>query len=167
MELYNSPANEFVAAHRLTKMNFIDGARLGETAKTIGGARAPDLDTKSGAWKARCARRTSRSDTILSRLREGRLITVRIFGVYNAEPGATLYATRIRLDVPVWGGWEGAEVVSQIGRRCPLCPAGHFSPFTGEEAGRILGALLQRWWLAKQWARASSPVHGEKMAAAR
>ncbi len=37
MELYNSPANEFVAGFiGSPKMNFIDGARLGETVKTVG-----------------------------------------------------------------------------------------------------------------------------------
>ncbi|TIP31676.1 MAG: ABC transporter ATP-binding protein, partial [Mesorhizobium sp.] len=53
MELYNSPANEFVAGFiGSPKMNFIDGAKLGETAKTIG-VRPEHLtvDAKSGAWK--------------------------------------------------------------------------------------------------------------------
>src|SRR4029079_12056845 len=36
MELYNSPANEFVAGFiGSPKMNFVDGARLGETAQTL------------------------------------------------------------------------------------------------------------------------------------
>ncbi|TIU90903.1 MAG: ABC transporter ATP-binding protein, partial [Mesorhizobium sp.] len=53
MELYNSPANEFVAGFiGSPKMNFVDGARLGETAKTIG-VRPEHLtvDAKSGTWK--------------------------------------------------------------------------------------------------------------------
>ncbi|TIR44009.1 MAG: ABC transporter ATP-binding protein, partial [Mesorhizobium sp.] len=51
--LYNAPANEFVAGFiGSPKMNFVDGARLGETAKTIG-VRPEHLtvDAKSGAWK--------------------------------------------------------------------------------------------------------------------
>ncbi|RUZ51689.1 ATP-binding cassette domain-containing protein, partial [Mesorhizobium sp. M7A.F.Ca.US.003.02.2.1] len=53
MELYNSPANEFVAGFiGSPKMNFVDGARLGETARTIG-VRPEHLtvDPKSGSWK--------------------------------------------------------------------------------------------------------------------
>ena len=54
MELYNAPANEFVAGFiGSPKMNFIDAARLGDDqAKTVG-VRPEHLtvDTGAGAWK--------------------------------------------------------------------------------------------------------------------
>ncbi|BAB51358.1 ABC transporter ATP-binding protein [Mesorhizobium japonicum] len=97
MELYNSPANEFVAGFiGSPKMNFIDGARLGETAKTIG-VRPEHLtvDTKSGAWKGTVvhAEHLGADTNLYLDCEKAGLITVRIFGVYDAEPGATLYAT--------------------------------------------------------------------------
>ncbi|MGX8010710.1 ABC transporter ATP-binding protein [Mesorhizobium sp. ORM8.1] len=97
MELYNSPANEFVAGFiGSPKMNFIDGARLGEAAKTIG-VRPEHLtvDTKSGAWKGTVvhAEHLGADTNLYLDCERAGLITVRIFGVYDAEPGATLYAT--------------------------------------------------------------------------
>ncbi|BCG69580.1 sugar ABC transporter ATP-binding protein [Mesorhizobium sp. 113-1-2] len=97
MELYNAPANEFVAGFiGSPKMNFIDGARLGETAKTIG-VRPEHLtvDTKSGAWKGTVvhAEHLGADTNLYLDCEKAGLITVRIFGVYDAEPGATLYAT--------------------------------------------------------------------------
>ncbi|MGX9179152.1 ABC transporter ATP-binding protein [Mesorhizobium sp. BHbdii] len=97
MELYNSPANEFVAGFiGSPKMNFVDGARLAETAKTIG-VRPEHLtvDAKSGAWKGTVvhAEHLGADTNLYLDCEKAGLITVRIFGVYNAEPGATLYAT--------------------------------------------------------------------------
>ncbi|WJI84112.1 ABC transporter ATP-binding protein [Mesorhizobium sp. C374B] len=97
MELYNSPANEFVAGFiGSPKMNFIDGARLGETAKTIG-VRPEHLtvDPKSGAWKGTVvhAEHLGADTNLYLDCEKAGLITVRIFGVYDAEPGTTLYAT--------------------------------------------------------------------------
>ncbi|RUV63397.1 MAG: ABC transporter ATP-binding protein [Mesorhizobium sp.] len=97
MELYNSPANEFVAGFiGSPKMNFVDGARLGETAKTIG-VRPEHLtvDARSGAWKGTVvhAEHLGADTNLYLDCEKAGLITVRIFGVYNAEPGATLYAT--------------------------------------------------------------------------
>ncbi|MER8516229.1 ABC transporter ATP-binding protein [Mesorhizobium sp. M1148] len=97
MELYNSPANEFVAGFiGSPKMNFIDGARLGETAKTIG-VRPEHLtvDPRSGAWKGTVvhAEHLGADTNLYLDCEKAGLITVRIFGVYDAEPGATLYAT--------------------------------------------------------------------------
>ncbi|MGX5848673.1 ABC transporter ATP-binding protein [Mesorhizobium sp. PL10] len=97
MELYNSPANEFVAGFiGSPKMNFIDGARLGEAAKTIG-VRPEHLkvDAKSGAWKGTVvhAEHLGADTNLYLDCEKAGLITVRIFGVYDAEPGATLYAT--------------------------------------------------------------------------
>ncbi|AZO49448.1 MAG: ATP-binding cassette domain-containing protein [Mesorhizobium sp.] len=97
MELYNSPANEFVAGFiGSPKMNFIDGARLGETAKTVG-VRPEHLtvDTTSGAWKGTVvhAEHLGADTNLYLDCEKAGLLTVRIFGVYNAEPGSTLYAT--------------------------------------------------------------------------
>ncbi|RWC75381.1 MULTISPECIES: ABC transporter ATP-binding protein [unclassified Mesorhizobium] len=97
MELYNSPANEFVAGFiGSPKMNFVDGARLGETAKSIG-VRPEHLtvDPKSGAWKGTVvhAEHLGADTNLYLDCEKAGLITVRIFGVYDAEPGATLYAT--------------------------------------------------------------------------
>ncbi|MER9586879.1 ABC transporter ATP-binding protein [Mesorhizobium sp. M0276] len=97
MELYNSPANEFVAGFiGSPKMNFVDGARLGETAKTIG-VRPEHLtvDPKVGAWKGTVvhAEHLGADTNLYLDCEKAGLITVRIFGVYDAEPGATLYAT--------------------------------------------------------------------------
>ncbi|ESX80448.1 MULTISPECIES: ABC transporter ATP-binding protein [unclassified Mesorhizobium] len=97
MELYNSPANEFVAGFiGSPKMNFVDGTRLGETAKTIG-VRPEHLtvDPKSGAWKGTVvhAEHLGADTNLYLDCEKAGLITVRIFGVYNAEPGTTLYAT--------------------------------------------------------------------------
>ncbi|RWE30256.1 MAG: ABC transporter ATP-binding protein [Mesorhizobium sp.] len=97
MELYNAPANEFVAGFiGSPKMNFIDGARLGETAKTIG-VRPEHLtvDPKSGAWKGTVvhAEHLGADTNLYLDCEKAGLITVRIFGVYDAEPGTTLHAT--------------------------------------------------------------------------
>ncbi|GLS30062.1 carbohydrate ABC transporter ATP-binding protein, CUT1 family [Mesorhizobium albiziae] len=97
MELYNSPANEFVAGFiGSPKMNFIDGARLGETAKTIG-VRPEHLtvDAKNGTWKGTVihAEHLGADTNLYIDTEKAGLLTVRIFGVYNAEPGATVYAT--------------------------------------------------------------------------
>ncbi|TIL66163.1 ABC transporter ATP-binding protein [Mesorhizobium sp.] len=97
MELYNAPANEFVAGFiGSPKMNFVDGSRLAETAKTIG-VRPEHLtvDAKSGAWKGTVvhAEHLGADTNLYLDCEKAGLITVRIFGVYNAEPGATLYAT--------------------------------------------------------------------------
>ncbi len=97
MELYNSPANEFVAGFiGSPKMNFVDGARLGETAKTVG-VRPEHLtvDPKSGTWKGTVvhAEHLGADTNLYLDCEKAGLITVRIFGVYDAEPGATLYAT--------------------------------------------------------------------------
>ncbi|AZO20399.1 ABC transporter ATP-binding protein [Mesorhizobium sp. M1E.F.Ca.ET.045.02.1.1] len=97
MELYNSPANDFVASFiGSPKMNFIDGAKLGETAKTVG-VRPEHLtvDAKSGAWKGTVvhAEHLGADTNLYLDCEKAGLLTVRIFGVYNAEPGSTLYAT--------------------------------------------------------------------------
>ncbi len=97
MELYNSPANEFVAGFiGSPKMNFIDGVRLGETAKTLG-VRPEHItvDRNAGAWKGTVihAEHLGADTNLYIDTEKAGLLTVRIFGVYDAEPGATIYAT--------------------------------------------------------------------------
>jgi multiple sugar transport system ATP-binding protein len=97
MELYNSPANEFVAGFiGSPKMNFIDGARLGETVKTVG-VRPEHLtvDVKQGAWKGTVihAEHLGADTNLYIDTEKAGLLTVRIFGVYNAKPGTTVFAT--------------------------------------------------------------------------
>jgi multiple sugar transport system ATP-binding protein len=97
MELYNAPANLFVAGFiGSPKMNFIDGARLGETATTVG-VRPEHLtvDATMGTWKGTVihAEHLGADTNLYLDTEKAGLITVRIFGVYNAEPGATLFAT--------------------------------------------------------------------------
>ncbi|MHA6643922.1 ABC transporter ATP-binding protein [Mesorhizobium sp. A623] len=97
MELYNSPANEFVAGFiGSPKMNFIDGERLGESVKTVG-VRPEHIivSPDSGAWKGTVvhAEHLGADTNLYLDCEKTGLITVRLFGVYDAEPGATLYAT--------------------------------------------------------------------------
>ena len=97
MELYNSPANEFVAGFiGSPKMNFIDGTRLGETAKSVG-VRPEHItvDSNGGTWKGTVvhAEHLGADTNLYLDCEKAGLITVRIFGEYKVEPGATLYAT--------------------------------------------------------------------------
>ncbi|CAM5547950.1 multiple sugar transport system ATP-binding protein [Aquamicrobium terrae] len=97
MELYNSPANEFVAGFiGSPKMNFIEGARLGESVKTIGvRPEHISVDAHRGDWKGTVvhAEHLGADTNLYLDCEKAGLITVRIFGIYNAEPGAVLYAT--------------------------------------------------------------------------
>jgi multiple sugar transport system ATP-binding protein len=97
MELYNAPANLFVAGFiGSPKMNFIDGARLGDSAATIG-VRPEHLTVSAseGTWKGTVihAEHLGADTNLYLDCEKAGLVTVRIFGVYDAEPGATLYAT--------------------------------------------------------------------------
>ncbi len=98
MDLYNKPANEFVAGFiGSPRMNFIDAAKLGEgQAKTIG-VRPEHLtvDTSSGAWKGTVvhAEHLGADTNLYVETEKAGLLTVRIFGVYGAEAGSTLYVT--------------------------------------------------------------------------
>jgi len=97
MELYNSPANEFVAGFiGSPKMNFIEGARLGESVKTIGvRPEHISVDPATGDWKGTVvhAEHLGADTNLYLDCEKAGLITVRIFGIYDAEPGAVLYAT--------------------------------------------------------------------------
>ena len=97
MELYNAPANTFVAGFiGSPKMNFIEGSRIGDTAATVG-VRPEHLtvDAQSGAWKGKVVHveHLGADTNLYLECENAGLLTVRIFGVFNAEPGATLYAS--------------------------------------------------------------------------
>jgi len=97
MDLYNKPANTFVAGFiGSPKMNFIDGARLGGAAKTVG--VRPEhitLDKKQGEWKGTVVHveHLGADTNVFLDTEQAGLLTVRLFGEYPAEPGATIYAT--------------------------------------------------------------------------
>jgi multiple sugar transport system ATP-binding protein len=97
MELYNAPANEFVAGFiGSPKMNFIDGGRLGESVKTVG-VRPEHItvDPKKGDWKGTVihAEHLGADTNLFLDCEKAGLLTVRLFGEYAAEPGMTLHAT--------------------------------------------------------------------------
>jgi len=98
MELYERPANDFVAGFiGSPKMNFIEAARLGEAGATTIGVRPEHLtvDRGSGAWKGTVvhAEHLGADTNLYLDTETAGLITVRIFGVFRAEPGETLYAS--------------------------------------------------------------------------
>jgi multiple sugar transport system ATP-binding protein len=97
MELYNKPANLFVAGFiGSPKMNFIEGARLGETVKTVG-VRPEHISVSQteGAWKGTVvhAEHLGADTNVFLETEKAGLITIRLFGEYQTGPGATLYAT--------------------------------------------------------------------------
>jgi multiple sugar transport system ATP-binding protein len=98
MDLYNRPANVFVAGFiGSPQMNFIDGARLGDAgAKTIG--IRPEhmaLSRESGDWKGKVAHvEHLGADTIVYIDSEQvGTITVRLFGEHRYAPDDIVYAT--------------------------------------------------------------------------
>ena len=97
MELYNRPANEFVAGFiGSPKMNFIPGERLGESVQSVGvRPEHISVSTSAGTWKGTVAHAEhlgADTNLYLDTEKAG-LITIRLFGEFQTEPGATLYAT--------------------------------------------------------------------------
>ncbi|MFC3076398.1 ABC transporter ATP-binding protein [Shinella pollutisoli] len=98
MELYNRPANLFVAGFiGSPAMNFVEAARLGDGgAKTLG--IRPEhiaLSRESGEWEGKVIHvEHLGADTIvyLESDRVG-LLTVRLFGEHHYAPGDTVHAT--------------------------------------------------------------------------
>jgi multiple sugar transport system ATP-binding protein len=97
MELYDAPANEFVAGFiGSPRMNLIEGARLGESAKTVGvRPEHISVDAGKGEWKGKVihAEHLGADTNLYIDTEKAGLLTVRIFGVYDAAPGSTVYAT--------------------------------------------------------------------------
>jgi multiple sugar transport system ATP-binding protein len=98
MELYNKPANLFVAGFiGSPQMNFVDASVVGETvAKTIGiRPEHMTLSRETGTWKGTIMHvEHLGADTIvyLSSEKAG-LITVRLFGEHLYEPDEIVYAS--------------------------------------------------------------------------
>jgi multiple sugar transport system ATP-binding protein len=97
MELYNKPANLFVAGFiGSPQMNFIEGSKLGDTAATIG-IRPEHLavDRNSGAWRGRVLHAEHLgADTILYLDTEtAGLVTVRLFGEHRFNDDDVIHAT--------------------------------------------------------------------------
>jgi multiple sugar transport system ATP-binding protein len=98
MELYNAPANLFVAGFiGSPKMNFIDAERLGQNGVKTIGVRPEHItvDPKSGTWAGTVmhVEHLGADTNLYLDSEQAGLITVRLFGEYQAQPGATLYAT--------------------------------------------------------------------------
>ncbi|WP_254689264.1 ABC transporter ATP-binding protein [Shinella daejeonensis] len=98
MELYNRPANLFVAGFiGSPSMNFIDAERLGiQEARTIG--IRPEhitLSRQSGEWATNVAHvEHLGADTILYLESEkAGIVTVRLFGEHHYHPGEEVFAT--------------------------------------------------------------------------
>ncbi|WFR99524.1 ABC transporter ATP-binding protein [Rhizobium tumorigenes] len=97
MELYNRPANVFVGSFiGSPQMNMIPGAKLGESAKTIG--VRPEhitLSRDNGTWPAKVVHvEHLGADTILYlETDQTGLLTVRLFGEHPYAPDEIVYAT--------------------------------------------------------------------------
>jgi multiple sugar transport system ATP-binding protein len=98
MELYNNPANLFVAGFiGSPQMNFVDAGRLGIAgAKTIG--VRPEhltLSQTEGQWKGRAVHveHLGADTNVYLETEQAGLITVRAFGELQLEPGATVFAS--------------------------------------------------------------------------
>jgi multiple sugar transport system ATP-binding protein len=98
MELYNRPANLFVAGFiGSPAMNFIEAARLGRSDATTIGIRPEHmtLSRESGEWKGRIVHvEHLGADTIvyLDSEKAG-LLTARLFGEHHYEPDEIVHAT--------------------------------------------------------------------------
>ncbi|QRM55954.1 ABC transporter ATP-binding protein [Sinorhizobium sp. BG8] len=98
MELYNRPANLFVAGFiGSPAMNFIEAARLGHgDAKTIGiRPEHISLSRESGEWKGKVVHvEHLGADTILYLdIEKTGLLTVRLFGEHHYAPDDIVYAS--------------------------------------------------------------------------
>jgi multiple sugar transport system ATP-binding protein len=98
MELYNNPANLFVASFiGSPQMNFLDAAALGMTgAKTIGvRPEHLSLSTESGAWEGTIIHleHLGADTNIYVEAGKAGLLTVRVFGEVHHEPGARIFIT--------------------------------------------------------------------------
>ena len=98
MELYNDPANAFVAGFiGSPKMNFVDGTSIGDSAAAMVGIRPEHLGIshEGGTWRGTVAHVEhlgADTNLYLDTEQAGRL-TIRVFGEVKAVPGETLFAT--------------------------------------------------------------------------
>jgi multiple sugar transport system ATP-binding protein len=98
MELYNTPANLFVAGFiGSPQMNFLDAAAIGvDGAKTVG--VRPEhlrLDPEAGDWRGRVVHveHLGADTNVYLETEQAGLITARLFGEVRHEPGTTLHAS--------------------------------------------------------------------------
>jgi len=98
MELYNKPANLFVAGFiGSPQMNFIPAARLGESGATTIGVRPEHItvSSESGDWKGKAVHveHLGPDTNVYLDTEKAGTITARLFGEVGFEAGATLYAS--------------------------------------------------------------------------
>ena len=98
MELYNRPANLFVAGFLGSpQMNFIEAGRMGETGATTMGIRPEHigLSREAGTWKGRVEHvEHLGADTIVYiQTEQAGLVTVRLFGEHPYSADDIVFAT--------------------------------------------------------------------------
>jgi multiple sugar transport system ATP-binding protein len=98
MELYNRPANLFVAGFIGSPgMNFIDAARLGVADARTVGVRPEhlSLSREAGEWQGKVVHVEHLGADTIVYLESDKVgtITARLFGEHHYEPGETIFAT--------------------------------------------------------------------------
>ncbi len=98
MELYNSPANLFVAGFiGSPQMNFMDAAAVGVAGATTIGVRPEHLtlSPEAGAWRGKVVHveHLGADTNIYLETETAGTLTARLFGEVRHAPGATLYAS--------------------------------------------------------------------------
>jgi multiple sugar transport system ATP-binding protein len=98
MELYNKPANKFVAGFiGSPQMNFIDAAKIGISGVATLGVRPEhlDLDRKKGDWKGKVihVEHLGADSNIYLDFEQAGLVTVREIGESQYEVGETVFVT--------------------------------------------------------------------------
>jgi multiple sugar transport system ATP-binding protein len=98
MELYNDPANVFVAGFiGSPQMNLLDAGRVGMTGAATVGIRPEHIavGTESGEWKGALVHleQLGADTNLYVETERAGLVTVRLFGEVHHDPGETLYLT--------------------------------------------------------------------------
>ena len=98
MELYNKPANKFVAGFiGSPQMNFIDAAKIGISGAATLGVRPEhlELDRKKGDWKGKVihVEHLGADSNIYLDFEQAGLVTVREIGESEYEVGETVFVT--------------------------------------------------------------------------
>ena len=99
MELYNNPANRFVAGFLgAPSMNFIDAAPFGRDGAAALGIRPEHLRLADGQLRGRVTHteKLGGDTNLLARLTTGEMVTVRLFGQHDVTVGAEV---GLRFDV--------------------------------------------------------------------
>ena len=98
MELYNRPANMFVAGFiGSPQMNFMDAARMGVSGATTIGVRPEHISvgTETGDWEGTVehSEHLGADTNLYVQTAEAGRITVRLFGEVHHEPGSRVWLT--------------------------------------------------------------------------